>query len=119
MPCRNEAADFEQYEADQKVVKLKEEISTLSAMLCSALTEIEVTDPNLKEFLATRNVKESGVSNKEIRDWWKEHKKKDKVRKSREKSKTAFDLLKGESPSWEDARDVVLGFIAKASKDVK
>lgn len=81
MPCydeRNSAV----YINNHEVEPLRKKVKKLEAMLCAVLSVNIYTGDSLISLI---NEKESGITRKELRQWWIHHKEEDRIRKQREK----------------------------------
>lgn len=79
MPCYDTQSSYNDGSA---INRYRDQINKLEAMLCSCFTYLE-KGHDFESFLQYRNKEESGISDSEIRLWWKMHKQSDMIRKSK------------------------------------
>lgn len=87
MPC-NEPS----WAVEERYNQYYKDLKKTEAMLCAVLTVVE--NSNKLNLLWNINVKESGVSSKEIFYWWDKHKAADKKRRFLEQEKEEKDRKK-------------------------
>ncbi len=83
MPCYDTQSSFN----DNSVIDMyRDQINKLEAILCSCFSYLE-KGHEFDSFLHYRDKKESGVTDSEIKLWWKMHKKQDIQRTKNENSR--------------------------------
>ena len=101
MPCRDYYDDHpQQYFKDVTEPALKKQISFAESALCAALASIEGMltrqasgDFGYRDAFETIDYKEAGITEKELREWHKNHKKLDKMHREEEQRKLKATAL--------------------------
>lgn len=99
MPCFDNNADIDESQMDSfATAKLQRERDFLEASLCSILRILEsskVCDgPILQKILEEVDWKEAGITERQLYNWWNQHKKKDKERHIREQVQARRNAIK-------------------------
>jgi hypothetical protein len=90
MPCISDYGDEDRLHEEQKQ---REHIAALEASLCAILTVLENPrgkQSNMREILDRINEKEAGITAEQIESWFAAHKRKDELRRKREKQEAAY-----------------------------
>ena len=111
MPCRDYYDDHpEQYFKDVTEPALKKRISFAESALCAALTTIETIltkqgsgDFGYRDAYDAIDYKEAGITEKELREWHKNHKKLDKMHREDEQRKLKASALAKLTPEEKKA----------------
>jgi hypothetical protein len=87
MPCISDYGDEDRLHEEQKQ---REHIAALEASLCAILKVLENPRGNMREILDRINEKEAGITAEQIESWFAAHKRKDELRRKREKQEAAY-----------------------------
>ena len=97
MPCRDGGA-YDDPEYQRRLDK--EKIIFLEAALCAALTAFELIAKNTRVIaFSWIDYENAGIGEKELKDWWDNHKRDDTARRKKEKEKQDRQDLKASALS--------------------
>lgn len=88
MPCRDWTVE------DEWRAKDAAEKALLRASLCAVLSALERQGDLYENVLSFIDWRESGVTEKEFRSWWKEHKREDAERRKRQREADRKERLR-------------------------